>query len=142
MNFLNSFTTNYNYQSYTDLLKPAWAPPSYLFGPVWTILYTIIIVTFGYIFYLYFKKKKGVKFATILPFILNIIFNVLFTPIQFGLKNNLLGSVDVLLVWITLVWAMLSIYKKEKRIALWNIPYLAWVTFASILQLTVTYLNR
>lgn len=141
MNFFNYFT-NPNYTNYADLIKPSWAPPAYLFGPVWTILYTIIIISFGYTFYLYFKKKKKVTGKTILPFILNLIFNILFTPIQFGLKNNYLAAIDVLLVLATLIWLMISIYKKDKRVTYWNIPYLAWVTFASILQLTVTYLNR
>jgi len=140
MQILNYFT-NSNYTNYVDLIKPSWAPPAYLFGPVWTILYTIILITFAYTFYLYSKKKKGVNFKTVLPFILNIIFNILFTPIQFGLKNNFLAAIDILLVLITLIWLMISIYNKDKRIALWNIPYLAWVSFATILQLTITYLN-
>lgn len=140
MNILNYFT-NSNYTNYADLIKPNWAPPAYLFGPVWTFLYIIIIITFGYTFYLYFKKRKGVKFKTVLPFILNIIFNLLFTPIQFGLKNNFLAAIDIILVLLTIIWFMVSVYKKDKRVALWNIPYLLWVSFATILQLTITYLN-
>ncbi len=139
MNFLNTFTSNYNYTNYAELIKPTWAPPSWLFSPVWTILYTIILITFGYVFYLYFKKKISFKIA--LPFLLNLIFNFLFTPIQFGLKNNLLAAVDILLVLITLIWSLKNIYKINKKIFYWNIPYLAWVSFATILQLTVTYLN-
>lgn len=139
MNILNSFASNYNYQSYTELIKPVWAPPNYLFGPVWSILYTIILITFGYVFYLYYKRK--IKFNIILPFILNLFFNFIFTPIQFGLKNNLLGSLDVILVWITLVWAMYKIYKYKKNVVFANIPYLAWVSFAAILQITITFLN-
>jgi tryptophan-rich sensory protein len=139
MNILNSFASNYNYQSYAELIKPVWAPPNYLFGPVWSILYTIILITFGYVFYLYYKRK--IKFNIILPFILNLFFNFIFTPIQFGLKNNLLGSLDVILVWITLVWAMYKIYKYKKNIVFANIPYLAWVSFATILQITITFLN-
>jgi tryptophan-rich sensory protein len=139
MNLFNSFSTNYNYTNYADYIKPTWAPPSWLFGPVWTFLYIIIAISFGYVFYLYFKKE--IKFAVLLPFILNLIFNFLFTPIQFGLQNYVLGGLDVLLVFITLIWALKKIYKINKKVFYWNLIYLAWVSFATILDLTVIYLN-
>ena len=74
-------------------------------------------------------------------FILNLIFNFAFTPLQFGLKNNLLAAADILLVLATLIWAMVAIYPHTRWIALANVPYLLWVIFATILQLTITYLN-
>ncbi len=85
--------------------------------------------------------QKTIPFMVALPFILNIIFNIAFTPIQFGLKNNLLASVDILLVLVTLVWALVVIYPYARAITYWNLPYLAWVCFATVLQLTITYLN-
>lgn len=139
MNFLNSFTTNYNYTNYADYIKPTWAPPSWLFGPVWSFLYIIIAISFGYVFYLYFKKK--IKFNIALPFILNLIFNFLFTPVQFGLQSYVLGGIDILLVLITLIWALKKIYKINKKVFYWNIPYLVWVSFATILEFTIIYLN-
>lgn len=136
---MNSFSSVNNYTEYANYIKPSWAPPSWLFGPVWTILYTIILISFGYIFYLYFKKK--IKFSDTIPFILNLIFNFIFTPIQFGLNNYLFASIDILLVLITLVWLLVKVYKINKKVFYFNIPYLAWVSFATILELTVTYLN-
>ncbi len=129
------------YDWYSQLIKPSWAPPSWLFGPVWTVLYIIIIVTFGYVAWLTYKRK--LKPMDLLPFLLNVVANVLFTPIQFGLKNNLLASVDILAVLVTLVWAMYSVWNKKnlRWVALANIPYLLWVCFATVLQLTVTWLN-
>lgn len=124
---------------YQKLLKPSWAPPSWLFGPVWTVLYAIIAVSFGTAGYLYFKGR--ISFLVLLPFILNLIFNLAFTPIQFRLQNNLLAAADILLVLGTLVWAMVAIYPHAKWIALVNVPYLLWVLFATALQLTITYLN-
>ncbi len=129
-----------NYQNYADLIKPTWAPPSWLFGPVWTVLYAIIIVSYIHVGKLFFTK--AIPFAVVLPFILNVIFNILFTPIQFGLKNNLLAAVDIVLVLGTLIWAMVMIWPYAKWVVYANIPYLAWVSFATVLQLTVTYLNR
>lgn len=130
---------NYTYSNYTDLIRPDWAPPAYLFGPVWTVLYAIILVSFAYVFYLYFKNQ--ISFIIILPFILNIFFNLIFTPIQFGLKNNLLASLDIFLVLITLAWALFVIYPIITWVAIVNIPYFLWVSFATVLQFTITYLN-
>ncbi len=124
---------------YQELIRPEWAPPAWLFGPVWSVLYAIIAASFGYVFYLYFKGS--VPFIVILPFILNLLFNFAFTPLQFGLKNNLLASLDIVLVLGTLVWALYAIYQYVPWVTYVNIPYLAWVSFATVLQLTITYLN-
>lgn len=130
------------YTSYAELIKPSWAPPSWLFGPVWTVLYAIIAVSFGAVFY---KACMGkLAWMVALPFALNLVFNVAFTPIQFGLKNNLLASLDIVLVLGTLLWALYALWHAAPELR-WvvyaNIPYLLWVTFATCLQLTITYLN-
>lgn len=129
---------DYNY--YDSLIKPFWAPPKWLFGPVWSLLYILIIISFSKVFYMYFKKQ--IPFLVLLPFILNIIFNLIFTPLQFGLKNNWLAFLDVILVLITLVWAMKSIFFYARWVSYINIPYLLWVSFATVLQASVTWLNR
>ena len=128
---------------YSQLIKPTWAPPSWLFGPVWTVLYAIIAVSFGTVFYKAFTKQ--IPWIVALPFALNLFFNFIFTPIQFGLKNNILASIDILLVVGTLIWALYAIWHAAPELR-WvvyvNIPYLLWGTFATCLQLTITYLNR
>lgn len=124
---------------YNTLIKPAWAPPSWLFGPVWTALYLIIAGTFGTVFYK--AVKRELPFKTALPFALNLVFNLAFTPLQFGLKNNLLAAVDIALVLITLVWASASAWPKLRWVVYANIPYFLWVCFATVLQLTITALN-
>jgi len=126
---------------YSKLIKPTWSPPSYLFGPVWTFLYVLIFASFGTVFYEFIVNKE-IPFIIVLPFILNLIFNFSFTYFQFGLKNNTLAAIDISLVLITLVWAMIVIYPYIKWVTLVNIPYLLWVCFATVLQFTVTYLNR
>jgi len=129
-----------SYNWYSQLIKPSWSPSAWLFGPVWTFLYILIAVSFGKVFLLFFQKK--VSFVVILPFILNLIFNFAFTPLQFWLKNNLLAAVDVILVLGTLIWAIIAIYPHARWVAYIQIPYLLWVSFATILQLTITYLNK
>lgn len=131
---------NNAYNWYSTLIKPTWAPPSYLFGPVWTFLYLLIAVSFGKVFIMFAQKE--IPFYVMLPFALNLFFNFIFTPLQFGLKNNLLAAVDILLVLGTLVWAIVAIYPYAKWIAYIQVPYLLWVSFATVLQITITYLNR
>lgn len=131
-----------SYIWYQTLIKPFWSPPAWLFGPVWTVLYVIIAISFSAVFYKAFTKQ--ISWLVALPFALNLIFNFAFTPIQFGLKNNLLASLDILLVLATLVWALYAVWQASPNLR-WvvyvNIPYLLWVTFATCLQLTITYLN-
>jgi translocator protein len=85
------------------------------------VLYIIIAASFGTVFYKVFTKE--IPWIVAVPFVLNLIFNFAFTPLQFGLKNNLLAGIDIVLVLVTLI------------------PYLLWVLFATTLQLTITYLN-
>ena len=125
---------------YELLDKPSWSPPAWLFGPVWTLLYILIAISFGKVFILTYQKQ--VLFSVALPFILNLLFNFAFTPLQFGLKNLLLATIDILLVLFTLIWAMVAIYSNGKWITYIQIPYLLWVSFASVLQITITYLNK
>jgi len=128
------------YKWYSQLKKPSWSPPSWLFGPVWTFLYILIFISFGKVFLSVVQKE--LPLIILLPFILNLFFNFIFTYIQFGLKNNLLAAVDILLVLSTLIWAMVAIYPYMPWITYIQIPYVLWVSFATILQLTITYLNR
>jgi len=129
-----------SYNWYSQLIKPSWSPPSYLFGPVWTVLYILIFISFAKVFLMAWQKV--IPLIVVLPFVLNLIFNFSFTYIQFGLKNNFLAGIDILLVLITLIWAMIAIFPYVKWVTCIQIPYLLWVSFATILQLTITYLNK
>lgn len=131
---------NQTYSWYSQLIKPTWAPPSWIFGPVWTCLYILIAISFGKVFLMAFQKQ--LPFIAALPFILNIFFNLIFTPLQFGLKSNTLAAIDIVLVLGTLIWAMIAIFPHAKWITYIQIPYLLWVSFATVLQLTITYINR
>ena len=125
---------------YLQYIQPSWAPPSWLFGPVWSVLYVLIAFSFGYVF---IKAWQGQIPAIIaLPFVINIIANAAFTPVQFGLKNLPLASVVIVAVLASLVWSMIAIWPYYKWVALMQIPYLLWVSFATVLQFTITYLNR
>lgn len=128
------------YSWYASLIKPSWAPAAWLFGPVWSVLYLLIALSYGTVFYKVYTKELPAIVA--LPFVLNLVCNVLFTPLQFGLKSNMLAAVDIFLVLATLVWAIVTIYPYIPWVSYINVPYLLWVCFATVLQVTITYLNR
>jgi tryptophan-rich sensory protein len=130
---------NQTYTWYQTLIKPTWAPPSFLFGPVWAVLYAIIAISFGKVFMMAYQKQ--IPWIVALPFILNLISNFIFTPIQFRLQSNLLAAIDIVLVLGTLIWALIAIWPHARWITYANIPYVLWVIFATTLQLTITYLN-
>ncbi|WP_417489933.1 TspO/MBR family protein [Maricaulis sp.] len=125
---------------YAQLKKPAWAPPAWLFGPVWSVLYLIIAISFGFVFWLAFTGSVSAWLAP--PFALNLVFNAAFTPLQFRLRSNALAAVDITLVLGTLIWALATIYPIAPWVLYANIPYLIWVCFATVLQYTITAQNR
>ncbi len=129
-----------SYSWYSTLIKPFFAPPAWLFGPVWTVLYILIAISYGYVAYMYISKK--IPFIVLLPFILNLFFNLIFTPIQFGLQNNYLALIDILFVLGTLIWSLIAIFPYFPWVSYINIPYLLWGSFATVLQATITWLNR
>lgn len=124
---------------YVMLKKPAWAPPSKLFGPVWTVLYIGIALSYVHVGKLFFAGH--IPFIVFLPFILNILFNLLYTPLQFSLKNIPLATVDIMLVLATLVWELVVIHPYAAWVSYINLPYLGWVVFATWLQLMILKLN-
>ena len=127
-------------QWYGQLDKPFFAPPAWLFGPVWSVLYLIIAVSFGWVLLQALRRK--IPLAVLWPFVLNIVFNAAYTPIQFGLRNNMLASIDIALVLGTLVWALVAIWPRARWVVWVNLPYLLWVGFATVLQFSITWLNH
>lgn len=125
---------------YLDLKKPKWAPPSWVFGPIWTVLYILISISFGFVFVKAFNKD--LVFLDTLPFLVNLFSNFIFTPIQFGLRNNILALIDILIVLASLIWLIISIYPEYHWVAYIQIPYLTWVSIATVLQINITLMNR
>jgi tryptophan-rich sensory protein len=125
---------------YRELKKPPFAPPSWVFGPVWSILYTIIAISYGYT--LYEVIQGSVPVAVLVPLGLNLLTNSIYTPLQFGLRNLVLASLDILAVLVTLGWSLNAVFPYIPWVSYANIPYYLWVSFATMLQLTITCMNR
>lgn len=118
---------------YALLNKPSFSPPNWLFGPVWTILYTLI----GISFYLIWTNKKG----SLKLFLFHLFLNAIWSPIFFGAKNLGLAFVVILLMDITLIIIIKSFYKLSKVAGIILIPYLLWISFASLLNYSIWKLN-
>lgn len=125
---------------YNSLAKPTWTPQPATIGTIWQILYPIIGLTFGWVFWRFANGR--LPWPVVLPFGLNLLTNLAFPLIHFGLKNNVLASLDILAVWATLLWLLLAIWPHARWIAILQIPYLTWVSIATVLQLLITWMNR
>lgn len=124
---------------YETLWKPGWTPAPSTIGLIWQILYPIIIVTFGFVFVRAFRRK--IPWIVALPFAINLLANLVFTPIQFGLRNLPLATVDILVVLGTVAWMIAAIWPHYKWVAVAQVPYLVWVGIATVLQVSITTMN-
>lgn len=124
---------------YNNLIKPSWTPDPSTIGLIWQILYPIILITMAFVFIQAIRKKVPWK-ATI-PFAINLVANLAFTPIQFGLRSLFLAAADILVVWATIIWMMVVIYKHYRWVAFAQIPYFIWVSIATVLQLSISWSN-
>jgi tryptophan-rich sensory protein len=124
---------------YETLIKPSWTPEPRTIGLIWQCLYPIIIVTFIYVFAQAIRGKVPARVA--LPFAINLIANIAFTPIQFGLRDLTLAALDILVVLGTIPWMMVAVWPHARWVALAQGPYLAWVSLATVLQLSITWWN-
>ncbi len=124
---------------YNSLAKPTWTPAPATIGLIWQILYPIILASFVFVIVQALRGK--ISWWVALPFIINLVANIIFTPIQFGMRNLPLAAVDILVVWGTIVWMMTAIYRFYPIVAFAQIPYLIWVSIATVLQIAITTMN-
>ncbi len=125
---------------YESLWKPDWTPEPATIGLIWQILYPIILVTFGFVFVQAFRRR--LPWLVALPFAINLVANLIFTPIQFGLRSLPLAAADILVVWATIPWMAVAVWKHHRWVALAQLPYFIWVSIATVLQLSISWVNR
>jgi len=124
---------------YNSLSKPAWTPAPATIGLIWQILYPVILVSFGFVFVQAIRKKLPWRVA--LPFAINLVANLIFTPIQFGMRNLPLAAADILIVWATIIWMVIAVWRHYRWVALAQVAYFVWVSLATVLQLSITAMN-
>jgi translocator protein len=124
---------------YAALQKPAWNPPAWIFGPVWTTLYVLM----GIAAFLVWRKgweRKEVR-VTLSVFGVQLVLNALWSIVFFGLHSPMWALVDIAALWIAIVWTMFVFYKIFRPAMYLLVPYLLWVSFASYLNYSIWILN-
>ena len=121
---------------YLYLNKPSFNPPNYLFGPVWTLLYILM----GISFYLVINKPN-VNWLLVGVFITQLILNFFWSFIFFNAHNLGLALFEIILLWASILAMIILFYKTNKWAAILNIPYLLWVSFATLLNYSIYSLN-
>ena len=124
---------------YDSLAKPSWTPAPPTISLIWTILYPVILVSFGFVFVQAFRGKVGWKVA--LPFAINLVANLLFMPIFAGLRSVPPACVDILIVWATIIWGGVVAWPLYRWVAIAQVPYFVWVSTATLIQVSITAMN-
>lgn len=124
---------------YATLNKPFFNPPNFLFGPVWTLLYALMGIS-AYLIWEKGIKKKDIKEALKL-FTIQLFLNGIWTPIFFGAKELFVALIVILIMWVFILKTILKFRKINKIASYLLIPYLLWVSFASLLNFSIWYLN-
>ena len=128
----------FNYTWYQTLNQPVFAPPAWVFSPVWTVLYISIFVSL--VFYAKSFKTNNKAWGYTL-FVLQMLANLAWTPIFFGLKNIGLALAVIILLDILVLWNIIVFYKNSKPAGIILIPYLLWILFATYLNYGYFVLN-
>ncbi|AEV97626.1 TspO protein [Niastella koreensis] len=137
---VSAYVTIQNVQSwYPGLVKPFFNPPNTVFGPVWTVLYILM----GISFYLVLRKPSSEKKKhAIILFLIQLLLNFWWSILFFRFHLTGIALVDIVLLWLFIILMIRRFYQVSGKAANLQWPYLAWVSFASVLNASVWYLNH
>ena len=121
---------------YATLQQPSWAPPDWLFTPVWSVLYVTIAVS-GWLVW----RRVGLD-RTLIPFAVQLVLNAAWTPLFFGLGAYGLAAIEITVLWVAIGVTVWAFWRVHRAAALLLLPYWAWVTFATALNVAIWWLNR
>ena len=124
---------------YDSLAKPNWTSAPSTISLIWMILYPIILVSFGFVFVQAIRSKVPRMVAV--PFAVNLVANLLFMPIFAGLRNVPLAAVDIVIVWVMIIWCVVAVWPHYRWVVVAQGPYFVWVSIATVLQLSITAMN-
>lgn len=122
-------------ETYAALQTPSWAPPSSVFGPVWTVLYVMIAVA-GWLLW-----RTAGRGPALVWWGVQLLLNLAWSPLFFGLGRYGLALVDIVALWLAIAATIVVAWRRSRAAALLLVPYLAWVTFATALNAAVVRLN-
>lgn len=124
---------------YQEIARPSFTPPSWVFGPVWTTLY----VAMGFAAFLVWRSDPGVREVRVAlwAFAIQLALNGLWSPLFFGVKNLGLAFAEILVLWAAIAVTLVLFWRRSALAGLLLVPYLAWVSFASVLNFSFWRLN-
>ena len=132
------FTSSSLSDWYSGLAKPDFSPPNWVFAPVWTGLYILMGISFYLIWKMgYSEKTKPAVLVYLGQLLLNFAWSFLF----FGLRNPLYGFIEIVVLWFAIAANILLFYRLNKTSAYLLVPYILWVSFASVLNYSIFALN-
>ena len=120
---------------YTELIKPSFNPPNWLFGPVWISLYILMGIS---LYLVWSKSKNGVA---MMIFFIQLALNTIWSIIFFGLKMPGLAFIEIIFLWAVILLTIVQFHKIHRVSAYLLIPYILWVSFAALLNLAIYILN-
>lgn len=124
---------------YNSIQKPSFNPPNYLFGPVWTVLYILMGISF---YMIIVAPPHPLKRKAITLFLVQLFFNFCWSFIFFNFHELFWASVEIIVLWVLILLTIIQ-FSKINKIAPWLlVPYLAWVSFATCLSFSIYFLNR
>jgi benzodiazapine receptor len=126
---------------FPTLIKPSFNPPPWVFAPVWSTLYIMMGIAAGLVWSRIDFDKDAVKTA-LLYFVIQLALNALWSILFFGLRNPLLALIGIVLLWLMIYETYIKFVKIDKIAGYLFIPYLAWVTFATVLNASIWWLNK
>lgn len=138
--FISSFLVGDSYGIFQELNKPSFAPPGWIFAPVWTILYILMGIA-SYRVWMYETENREIR-AALFVYGIQLILNFLWTIIFFGLQLRVVAFIEIIILLIFIIITAIRFYRIDKIAAYLLIPYILWVSFAAILNFSVWRLNR
>jgi len=129
------FTLKSIHTWYVTIEKPAFTPPDSVFGPVWTILYVLMGIA-AFLVWRKGSKRRGVIIALVM-FLAQLILNVLWSVVFFGLRSPHYGVLVIIALWTMILLSLIMFFKISRTSGLFMLPYLLWVSFAAILNVSI-----
>lgn len=138
ISFIGQMATDPRSEWFTSLAKPSWNPPNWLFGPVWSTIYILLIISASLIWH---RTQAGERSSLMKLYAINALFNLVWSFCFFQAESTVLGMIDIILVWITVLLLVVRTWPISKPASVMLMPYLLWVTFASALNFAIMQLN-
>ena len=123
---------------YTGIVKPSFNPPNWIFAPVWTTLFILMGIAVSMI---WLSEKNDIRKKALVVFFVQLVLNTLWSIIFFGMENPMLAFIEIIVLWFAILYTIILFWKINKPAAILLIPYILWVSFASVLNLTIALLN-